>query len=125
MVTLEELIKAFRKHEEEEIAKGLEIRDTSTHRTEISDLTTFNHALIFVHNELDQDLTVQLKGNWTRTYEDAVNIGSSITVSAGESNAVGISVTAGSWFPFVFAELSCSTAPSKGSVWVKVLKKPI
>jgi len=124
-ITIEDLRRLFLEHREVKILEDLEIRDTSTHRSNIANITDYSHAVIFIHNELDQDVTVQVKGHWKESYEDSVNIDSSFTVSAGSSGYYGISVSKGNWLPYIFIEVSASTAPTTGSIHAIVVAKPL
>ena len=71
---------------------------------------------VFVDNGLDQDVTVQVKGNRVESTEKAVDVGSSFTVSAGGSGARTLTPDSSGYLPYIYVELSCSTAPSSGSV---------
>ena len=124
-ITIEDIRKLILEHREIKIVEDLEIRDTSTHRSDIANITDYSHATVFIHNELDQDVTIQVKGNWKESYEDAVNIGSSFTVTAGSSGSYGISVSQGNWLPYVFIEITASTAPTTGSIHAILIAKPL
>ena len=125
LITKEELIETLLKYKEIDIVKSLEIRDTLTHNSEIADLSLYNHATVYVINELNQPVTVQVKGNWTPIYEGSVNVGTSFDVAAGAHGSRSISVATNNWFPFIWITLTCSVAPSRGAVHAKVLVKPL
>jgi len=121
----EDLITALRKFEEDEIVRELEIRDTATHRSKIGDMRLFNGATLYVINELNQTVTVQLKGNWTRRYDGSVDIGASLDVTTMKAGAKTVHIAKDEWYPFMWCELSCSVAPTSGAVHVRLIKKPI
>lgn len=71
---------------------------------------------IYIINSLDQDVTVQIKGNIEKSTTNAVNVGSSFTVSAGSPDARTLTPDTSGWLPYLYLELTCSTAPSSGSI---------
>jgi len=125
VVTKEELTEALLKYKELEIVKALEIRDTATHVSDIADVSLYNIQTVTVINDLDQVVTVQIRGNWTPTELNAVDIGTSFDVAAGNSEFRTLTPDTSGWLPFVYVTLRCATAPTKGSVWVRILAKPI
>jgi len=107
----------------DQIMDRLEIRDTAVHQTDISDCREFTIATFFIINETDQDATVQIKGNAEATFAGSVNIGSSITVSAGSTESRTLTPDTTGWLPFYMATVQFSTAPTTGAVSIKVLKR--
>jgi len=108
---------------EEDALIGKEIRDTLVHRTKVIDIGDFDIITVFVNNELDQTVTVQAKGNFTPTHVNSVSIGTTFDVAANSVEARNLSVYTTAWMPFSFCELKCATAPTKGAVHVKYLKR--
>jgi len=82
---------------------------------------TLNPITIFVINGLDQDVTVQIKGNRIKSEENAANIGASFTVPAGKSDFRTLVCDSSGFLPFVFVELSCSVTPTSGAVDVYMI----
>jgi len=125
MVTKEELVEVLLKYREIEIVRALEIRDTLTHVSEIANVSLYNIQTVSVINELDQPLTVQVKGNWTPTTTHAVDIGASFDVAINTQETRTLTPDTSGWLPFIFVTLTCATAPTKGAVHVRILAKPL
>jgi len=77
---------------------------------------------VFIVNKLNQDVTVQVKANRVKSAVDAVNIGSSFTVSANSSDFKSLTVETSGWAPWIYTEVSCSAAPTSGSVTIYRVK---
>ena len=77
---------------------------------------------IFVENGLDQDVTVQVKGNRVKSTAGAINVGASFTVAANSNDARTLTPDTSGWLPYIYVELQCSTAPSSGSVTVYLVR---
>jgi len=120
-----ELVEALLKPKEIQIVKGLEIRDTALHESEIADVSLYNIQTLSIINELDQAVTIQIKGNWTASKMLAVDIGTAFDVATGNQEARTLTPDTTGWFPFIYVTLRCAVAPTKGAVWVRVIAKPI
>jgi len=125
MVTKEELLEVLLKYKEIEIVKALEIRDTLTHVSDIADVSLYDIQTVTVINDLDQTVTVQIRGNWIPSELNAVDIGTSFDVAAGDSEFRTLTPDTSGWLPFIWVTLRCAVAPTKGSIWVRILAKPI
>ena len=77
---------------------------------------------IFVENGLDQDVTIQVKGNRVKSTSGAINVGSSFTVAKNSNDARTLTPDTSGWLPYIYVELQCSTAPSSGSVTVYLVR---
>ena len=77
---------------------------------------------VYVVNDLDQDVTVQIKGNRIKSADGASNVGSSFTVPAGGADFRTLIADQSGVLPWIFVELSCSTAPTDGSVSVYLVR---
>jgi hypothetical protein len=108
---------------EEEAMIDERIRDTNVHMSRIVELNNFDVVVIFIKNELDQDITVQVKGNIAKTYIDAFNVGDRVIVNKGESRSVAISIYRETWSPYSFCEVVANAVPTNGSVHIKYLKR--
>ena len=73
---------------------------------------------IFIDNGLDQDVTVQIKANRVKALGKSVNVGSSIVVPAGSSDARTLSPDTSGFLPYITVTLQCSVAPTSGAVSV-------
>jgi hypothetical protein len=108
---------------EEEAMIDEKIRDTNVHMSKIVQLNNFDVIVIFIKNELDQDITVNVKGNIAKTYIDAFNVGNSVIVNKGESRSVVVSIYRETWSPYSFCEVTANAVPSNGSVHIKYFKR--
>jgi len=72
---------------------------------------------IFIDNGLNQDVTIQVVGNWQKV-KDGVNIGSAFTVSATTKDFRSLSVETSGFLPYVYVKAQCVTAPTTGSLTV-------
>jgi len=99
------------------------LRDTNTHRSDIVSLEDYDIATVYVHNETDQDLTCQIYGCEAPDPHTAVKIGPELTVSAGTTGAYNISVYSEGWLPFSFVTFKAATAPTKGYVHIRYLRR--
>jgi len=125
MVTAEELRRLFLEPEEQVLFDAHEIRDTATHPSNITDMRDKKFLTIFVVNELDQSVSVQPMGNWRRMREHAVPIGTAFTVDAGKTKATTIDPTTEVWLPWFFCQATASVAPTKGTLTIRAIKKPL
>lgn len=91
------------------VAPGLEVRNLRL-------------ISIFVDNGLDQAVTVQVKANRESSYTKAIDTGSSFTVSANSQDARSLSVETSGWLPYIMVEVSCSVAPTSGSLTIYRLR---
>jgi len=76
-----------------------------------------NWISIFVENNLDQDVTIQLAGNW-KEETDGVDIGSAFTVPARGKDFKSLSVETCGWLPYIYCKAKCNTAPTSGALTV-------
>jgi len=77
---------------------------------------------IFVENNLDQPVTVQLLGNRVPGIAGAVGVGSPFTVAAGSTDARTLTPDTSGWLPFITARVQCVIAPSGGTVTIWLIK---
>jgi hypothetical protein len=77
---------------------------------------------VFVDNGLNQAVTVQVKANREASATKGVNVGSAFSVAAGSTDARIVSPETSGWLPYVFVEVSCSTAPTSGSLTIYFVK---
>lgn len=73
---------------------------------------------IYIDNGLDQDVTIQIRANREKAYAKSVPVGSPFTVRANSQDARSLSVETSGWLPYIMVELSCSIAPTDGSLTV-------
>jgi hypothetical protein len=77
---------------------------------------------IYVINTLDQTVTVQIKGNRIQSTTNASKVGASFTVPAGGSDYRTLVAEQSGILPYIYVELSCSTAPASGNVDVYLIR---
>lgn len=77
---------------------------------------------IYIDNELDQNVNVQLKANREESFSKAVNLGDAVEVPLSLQKAVSFSLESSGWLPYIMAEVYCSTAPASGSLTVYRLR---
>jgi len=110
---------------ETQIFTDEEIRDTNAHNSSIVDCRIYNLVTFFVINDLDQSVTVQVKGNRANTVTGALDVGSSFTVAASDSGAKAIAALVDGVLPYLFAQITAGGVPSLGDLNCYVEKKYI
>jgi len=78
----------------------------------------FKTITLFIDNGLDQDVTVQVKGNRVRDLAKSVNIGSPITVLRNSTDARTLSPDTSGYLPYITVSLVCDVAPTSGSITI-------
>jgi hypothetical protein len=73
---------------------------------------------IFVDNGLDQDVTIQIKGNRVKDFAKNVNIGSAFLVSKNSTDARTLTPDTSGGVPYITVSLVCSVAPTSGSITI-------
>jgi len=87
------------------------------------DLYKFKKTVtIYVENSLDQPVTVQILGAPSNPPSSTVPIGTSFTVNAGSADFRTLIPEQAGWTPYITVSVSCSTAPTSGSVRVILLR---
>ena len=110
---------------ETQIFTDEEIRDTNAHNSSIVDCRIYNLVTFFVINDLNQSVTVQVKGNRVNSVTGALDIGSSFTVAASDSGAKAIAALVDGVLPYMFAQITAGGVPSLGDLSCYVEKKYI
>jgi len=77
---------------------------------------------IFVENGLDQDVTVQVKGNRVKSTTGAINVGSSFTVAKNSNDARTLTPDTSGWLPYIYVEVQCSVAPASGQLTIWLIR---
>jgi hypothetical protein len=77
---------------------------------------------VFVDNGLNQAVTVQLKANREGAYAKSVNVGSAFTVNAGSQDSRTLTPDSCGWLPYITVEVSCSTAPTSGTLDIYLVR---
>jgi len=81
-----------------------------------------SRVTVFVINGLDQSVTVQVRGNRTKSVSGAINVGSSFVVPASSTDARTLSIDTSGWLPALFTQVSCTTAPTAGALTVYLVR---
>ena len=110
---------------ERQVMEDVEIRDTDPHDSDISDVRNFNIITIFVDNDLNQAVSVQVKGNRVNSVTGAVDIGSAFTVAADERESRTLTPDTSGWLPYTFVTVTASAAPTEDAINVYIIKKPL
>jgi hypothetical protein len=110
---------------ETQIFTDKEIRDTNAHNSSIVDCCIYNLVTFFVINDLNQSVTVQVKGNRINSVTGALDVGSTFTVAASDSGAKAIAALVDGVLPYMFAEITAGVAPGSGDLSCYVEKKYI
>jgi hypothetical protein len=79
-------------------------------------------ASVFVINNLNQSVNIQLVGCLDSLCNYSVPIGSVWTVSANSNDARTLTPGTSGWLPYITAQVWCSTAPSSGVLNVLLVK---
>jgi hypothetical protein len=77
---------------------------------------------VYVENSLDQAVTVQILGAASSSPSKTVPISTSFTVSAGSADYRTLMPEQTGWMPYLTVSLSCSAAPTAGSVRVVLIR---
>jgi len=88
----------------------------STLQSIIQSLITALRATVFIVNNLDQPVTVQLIGCRDPSCTDYVNVGSAFTVNAKSKDARTLTPDTSGWLPYITVQVQCSTAPTTGTL---------
>ncbi|MEM2534036.1 MAG: hypothetical protein QXK12_08460 [Candidatus Nezhaarchaeales archaeon] len=73
---------------------------------------------LFIDNGLNQDVTIQVKGNREKALAKSVNIGSPITVAKNSTDARTLSPDTSGYLPYITLSLVCGVAPTSGSITI-------
>ena len=109
----------------EERVMHLEIRDTDPHDSDIASCRAHTIITVFVDNDLNQDVSVQVKGNRVNSVTGAVNIGSAFTVAADDRESRTLTPDTSGWLPYIFVTVTASVAPTEDAINVYIIKKPL
>jgi len=108
---------------EEEVIHALEIRDTLWYESKLVHLGISDACTVYIVNELDKDLNVQVYGNRTKTTLNAVKIGDLITAPANDITAINLNVYTNVWTPWSFVKIQAVAPPTKGVVHITYLRR--
>ena len=102
-----------------------EIRDTNAHNSAIGDCSYFNITTIWVENGLDQNVSVQVKGNRVNSVVGAVDIGAAFDVATDDREARTMEPTDEGFLPFIFIKVTAAGVPTDGNLNAYLIRKPI
>ena len=77
---------------------------------------------VFVNNNLNQQVNIQLIGCVDSSCNYSVAIGSVWTVAANSNDARTLTPSTSGWLPYITAQVWCTTAPSSGVLNVLLVK---
>lgn len=107
------------------ILEDIEIRDTNAHNTDIADCQIYNYVAFFIINDLNQAVTMQIKGNRINSVSGAVDIGSSFSVVATDSGAKAIAGLGDGVLPYMFVTITAAVTPTSGDINCYALRRLI
>ena len=110
---------------ETQIFEDEEIRDTNAHNSDIGACSYFNVITIWVENGLDQNVSVQIKGNRVDSTTGAVDIGVAFNVATVDREARTMEPTDEGFLPYIFIEVTAAGVPTTGDLNAYLIKKPI
>ncbi|GAI57059.1 unnamed protein product, partial [marine sediment metagenome] len=93
--------------------------------SDIGDCSRFNVITVWIENGLDQNVSVQIKGNRVNSVTGAVDIGDAFTVNTDDREARTFEPTDEGFLPFIFIEVIAAVAPTDGDLNAYLIKKPI
>lgn len=99
------------------------ITDTSSHFSNVVDITNFSIVTLHVSNTLDQDVAIQMKGNILSSKEGSIEMGTPFTVIASNYAARTITIEGDGWMPYIYFEATCTIAPTSGNVTGKFVMR--
>lgn len=111
--------------DETQIFEDEEIRDTNAHNSDIGACSYFNVITVWVENGLDQNVSVQVKGNRVNSVTGAVDIGDAFDVATLDRGARTMKPTVEGFLPFIFVEVTAAGIPASGNLNAYLIKKPI
>ena len=118
-------IKLAKDFAKETLVEHQRIRDTKLRKSKVGDCKDYEYIVVWIQNELDQDVSVTVKGNYDKTTLGGTTIASAFTVSANSTKTYVVSVIGTNWLPYIWVEYGCSTAPTEGSLSIYLLKRNI
>lgn len=118
-------VRLFLELSETQVFEDEEIRDTNAHNSVIGDCSYFNVITVWVENGLDQNVSVQVKGNRVNSTTGAVNIGTAFDVATVDREARTIEPTDEGFLQFIFVEVTAAGVPTSGNLDAYLIRKPI
>lgn len=118
-------IRLFLESDETQIFEDEEIIDTNAHNSAIGDCSYFNIITIWVENGLNQDVSVQVKGNRVNSTTGAVDIGDAFDVATVDRKARTLEPVNAGFLPYVYIEVTAAGVPTDGNLNAYLIRKPI
>ena len=101
-----------------------EIRDTNAHNSSISDVSRYKIVTIHVDNDLNQDVSMQVKANRAKSTTGATNVGTPFSIAATSGiEARTITPESEGFLPYIFIEATCSVSPASGDVNAHIIRR--
>lgn len=112
-----------RNFDENQVFTDEEIRDTNTHNSSIVLGGDYDVFTIFIDNQLDQNVTIQIYGNRIPNVTKAVTIGTEWTVNTTDQGAKTINIINNGWLPYIFIKVTAADTPTSGELNAYVLQR--
>ena len=110
---------------EDQIFEDEAIRDIAAHNSVIGDSRYFNIITIWVENGLDQDVSIQVKGNRAISVVGAVDIGAAFDVATVDRESRTIEPVNAGFYPYIFIEVTAAGVPTAGDLNAYLIKKSV
>jgi len=101
---------------EEQVFTTYTITDINPHSSSIFNASGYTILSIFVKNNLDQQISVQVKSNRTNSVTGAKTVGTAFDVAASGNEARTIVPENDGWLPYYFITVTAAVIPTSGSV---------
>lgn len=109
----------------DQVFEDEEIRDAVAHNSAVGDCRYFNIIAIWVENGLDQNVSVQVKGNRVNSTAGAVDIGAAFDVATVDRESRTIEPVNAGFLPYIFIEVTAAGVPTAGDLNAYLIKKPV
>lgn len=110
---------------EVQVFEDEEIRDANAHNSDVGDCRYFNIITIWVENGLDQNVSVQVKGNMVNSVVGAVDIGAAFDVATVDRESRTIEPVNAGFLPYIFIEVTAAGVPTDGNLNAHLIRKSI
>ena len=110
---------------ETQVFEDEEIRDIAAHNSSIGACSYYNVITIWVENGLDQNVSVQVKGNRVNDVAGAVDIGDAFDVATVDREARTMEPVDEGFLPYIFIEVTAAGVPTAGDLNAYLIRKPV
>lgn len=101
---------------EEQVLTTYAITDVIAHNSSIFNASGYKILSMFVKNNLNQQISVQVKSNRVDSVTGAKTVGAAFNVAASGNEARTVVPENDGWLPYYFVEVTAAVVPTTGSV---------